>query len=342
MNRTIPLALILVLLVLAGIWFSRQPGKVSVQAQANTEQTTSEESTDTPQGESPEESDEPSEPASTEDATTQGDSAAEETTEARTQPEIPEGFSLTPFRSETAEREFNEAEQVLDEAKDYQALIQTNKGTLRLELYEAQTPMTVNNFVFLALNHYYDGVVFHRVLEGFMAQTGDPTGTGAGGPGYQFANEIVDSLKHDKRGTLSMANAGPDTNGSQFFITFAETPWLDGQHTVFGELLEGDDVLENLVRIDPSNPGTPTVIAPLDMKLSELAAKGVALNNPYDVTLEDHLLATHDGTPAIGESFEVDGFQAISGRVGETPAIGFYLPPDKMEAVYIIERPRAE
>ena len=121
--------------------------------------------------------------------------------------------------------------------------------------------MTVNNFVFLARNHYYDGIIFHRVLEGFMAQTGDPTGTGSGGPGYEFEDEFGEGLTHEKRGILSMANAGPGTNGSQFFITFDATPWLDGKHSIFGTVLEGDDVLGNLQLIDPSQAGNPNVIA---------------------------------------------------------------------------------
>jgi cyclophilin family peptidyl-prolyl cis-trans isomerase len=131
----------------------------------------------------------------------------------------------------------------LDPDKTYYATIKTNKGDMKLRLFADQTPMTVNNFVFLARDKFYDGVPFHRVIKDFMIQTGDPTGTGRGGPGYRFPDEIVSGLRHDGPGVLSMANAGPNTNGSQFFITHVATPWLDGKHTVFGKLIDGFDVL---------------------------------------------------------------------------------------------------
>lgn len=146
----------------------------------------------------------------------------------------------------------------IDPSKNYEALIKTEKGDIRIQLYADQTPVTVNNFVFLAREGFYDGVTFHRVLENFMAQTGDPTGTGRGGPGYQFEDEIVDDLKHDSEGIVSMANSGPNTNGSQFFITFAPQPHLDGQHTVFGKVIEGLDVARSLTLRDPqANPDAP-------------------------------------------------------------------------------------
>ena len=122
------------------------------------------------------------------------------------------------------------------------AVIQTDKGEIRLELTPDKTPMTVANFVNLAERGYYNGVTFHRVIPNFMVQGGDPTATGSGGPGYRFDDEITD-LKHDRPGILSMANAGPGTNGSQFFITHLETPWLDGKHTVFGHVVSGQDVV---------------------------------------------------------------------------------------------------
>ena len=131
----------------------------------------------------------------------------------------------------------------IDLSKNYTATIKTNKGDMVLALTADKTPVTVNNFVFLARDGYYDGVKFHRVIPDFMVQGGDPTGTGRGGPGYQFGDEFDASLKHDGPGILSMANAGPGTNGSQFFITHVATPWLDGKHSVFGRLIEGEDVL---------------------------------------------------------------------------------------------------
>lgn len=161
------------------------------------------------------------------------------------------GFTKLDQLSEERRTEFSAAEQVLEPGKEYRAEVVTNKGTMLLELYADKTPVTVNNFVFLARNGYYDGIVFHRVLEDFMAQTGDPTGSGMGGPGYQFGDEFDPSLRHTDKGVLSMANAGPGTNGSQFFITFIPTPWLDDRHSVFGKVIEGVDVLDDIQRIDP-------------------------------------------------------------------------------------------
>ena len=126
------------------------------------------------------------------------------------------------------------------------AVIETSKGRIVVELYPDQAPKTVANFVKLAKQGFYNGIIFHRVIPGFMIQTGDPTGTGRGGPGYTFADEFSPSLRHDSPGTLSMANAGPNTNGSQFFITLAATQWLDGKHTIFGRVIEGQSVVEQI------------------------------------------------------------------------------------------------
>ena len=132
----------------------------------------------------------------------------------------------------------------IDVAKDYAVSIETNRGTIELTLYPQHAPKTVNNFVFLANQGFYDGVKFHRVIGDFMIQTGDPTGTGRGGPGYQFADECKGNpLKHE-RGVISMANAGPNTNGSQFFITHSPQPHLNGKHTVFGKVTKGLDIVD--------------------------------------------------------------------------------------------------
>ena len=132
----------------------------------------------------------------------------------------------------------------IDTSKKYTATIETEKGNLILELFSKDVPVTVNNFIFLARDGFYNGITFHRVIHGFMAQGGDPTGTGSGGPGYKFADEFTEH-KHET-GTLSMANAGPNTNGSQFFITYTPQPHLDGRHSVFGKLVKGMEVLENI------------------------------------------------------------------------------------------------
>ncbi len=134
----------------------------------------------------------------------------------------------------------------IDPAKTYTATIKTNRGDIVIQLFPDKAPMTVNNFVALARDGFYDGVKFHRVIADFMIQTGDPTGTGRGGPGYRFPDEIHPELRHDGPGVVSMANAGPNTNGSQFFITHVATPWLDGKHTVFGRVLEGQDVVDSI------------------------------------------------------------------------------------------------
>jgi len=143
----------------------------------------------------------------------------------------------------------------LDPTKTYEALIKTVKGDIRIQLYADLAPVTVNNFVFLARQGYYDGVTFHRVTPGFMAQTGDPTGTGMGGPGYQFDNEVTPKLRHDSEGIVAMANAGPNTNGSQFYITYGPAPHLDGGYSIFGKVISGMDVLRQITPRDPARRG---------------------------------------------------------------------------------------
>jgi peptidyl-prolyl cis-trans isomerase B (cyclophilin B) len=133
----------------------------------------------------------------------------------------------------------------IDPAKSYTATMETSAGILVLDLFAADAPMTVNNFVFLARDGFYDGTTFHRVISNFMAQGGDPTGTGSGGPGYEFADEFSPKCKH-VTGALSMANAGPKTNGSQFFICYGPQPHLNGKHSVFGQLISGMDNLKKL------------------------------------------------------------------------------------------------
>ncbi|MAE61637.1 MAG: peptidylprolyl isomerase [Planctomycetaceae bacterium] len=130
------------------------------------------------------------------------------------------------------------------------ATFQTSKGTIRVELFDDQVPNTVANFTKLAADNFYDGLLFHRVIEDFMIQGGCPQGTGTGDAGYKFDDEFHPDLKHDKPGILSMANAGPNTNGSQFFITHVPTPWLDGKHSVFGQVLDGMDVVNAIQQGD--------------------------------------------------------------------------------------------
>jgi len=145
----------------------------------------------------------------------------------------------------------------LDLTKSYSARFKTERGEFTSELFAADAPMTVENFVNLARVGFYDGTTFHRVIPGFMAQGGDPTGTGTGGPGYSFRDELSVKRRHEGPGTLSMANAGPNTNGSQFFITFGATPHLDGRHTVFGRVTSGMDVVNSIRERDPQRDSQP-------------------------------------------------------------------------------------
>jgi peptidyl-prolyl cis-trans isomerase B (cyclophilin B) len=146
----------------------------------------------------------------------------------------------------------------IDSQKTYRTKIETNRGDIELELYPEYAPKTVNNFVFLASEGFYDGVVFHRVISDFMIQGGDPTGTGRGGPGYKFGDEFEGNpLKHEAK-VISMANAGPNTNGSQFFITHSPQPHLDGMHTVFGKVVEGREIVDAIQQGDSMKRVTVT------------------------------------------------------------------------------------
>jgi peptidyl-prolyl cis-trans isomerase-like 1 len=148
-------------------------------------------------------------------------------------------------------------EKTMEKPKNVYAVMQTSKGTVEIELFEKAAPKTVRNFIGLAEKQYYNGVAFHRVIDNFMIQGGDPTGTGRGGEsiyGSPFEDEIVDTLKHSSPGILSMANAGPNTNGSQFFITLVSTSWLDGRHTVFGKVVSGMEVVRAIGKVKTSKP----------------------------------------------------------------------------------------
>ncbi len=174
------------------------------------------------------------------------------------------------------------------------ANMETSKGDMLIKLYDKQAPMTVANFVGLAEGTmkneakpngtpFYDGLIFHRVIKDFMIQGGDPDGTGAGGPGYSFPDEFDENLKHDKKGVLSMANSGPNTNGSQFFITEVETPWLNGRHTVFGQVIDGENVIDSIANVEkgPQDKPKDDVV----IKHVDIIRKGDAYKN-YDAVKE--------------------------------------------------------
>jgi len=153
----------------------------------------------------------------------------------------------------------------IDLDASYQATVETEKGTFVIELLPQSAPMAVNSFIFLADNGWFDGIPFHRVLQGYIAQTGDPTGTGYGGPGYRFSVETDPELVFDRAGLVAMANSGPDSNGSQFFITYEAAPNLNGSYTIFGEIIEGMDVVEN---ITPRDPESASELFPGDLLIS--------------------------------------------------------------------------
>ncbi len=156
----------------------------------------------------------------------------------------------------TAQQWSNPPEMQIDPGKTYQITMETTKGEIVLELYPEHAPETVNNFVFLTKKGYYDGISFHRVISDFMIQGGDPTGTGTGGPGYKFADEFAGNPLTHGRCVISMANAGPNTNGSQFFITHSPQPHLNGRHTVFGKVIAGHDVVDVIKQGDKMNKVT--------------------------------------------------------------------------------------
>ena len=174
---------------------------------------------------------------------------------------------LIPFGvacSDSADGE-NEFSEEIEMTNQYYAIVELEDqngeamGKVKIELYADKTPKTVQNFIDLSNSGFYDGIIFHRVIPGFMAQTGDPDGTGSGGPGYTFEDEFHPSLSHDSAGILSMANRGPNTNGSQFFITYGPQPHLDNMHSVFGKVVEGLELIEAIPPRDPSTINDPSV-----------------------------------------------------------------------------------
>lgn len=227
---------------------------------------------------------------------------------------------------EPATREYAQPEDVLEDGVDYLAVICTEAGPITVDLYEDLTPLTVNNFVFLAQEGYYNNTTFHRVMEGFMAQAGDPTGTGAGGPGYQFADEFLGFLTFDRAGLLAMANAGAGTNGSQFFITYDVTDWLNYAHTIFGDVVDGMDNAEALSLRDPqANPegegdALDTVIivtdpATLDVELPESATPATVEE------MEEAMSALVDAEAELGLTYdtEVSGSTTAEDVVAAAP-----------------------
>ncbi|WP_102125526.1 peptidylprolyl isomerase [Deinococcus planocerae] len=253
----------LILTALLALTACQERNAANTDTQTEQTETVQSGSTQTPEGETQTGSTETAAKPDTAQTSAAQTSAAQ--TPAVTQPgPVPAGYTLVPFLSDKPVREFkSEPALSLQEGKDYYALIDTDRGQILADLYEQETPVTVNNFVTLARNHFFDGIRFHRVIEGFMAQTGDPGSVdeskraewGTGGPGYSFADEFRTRLTFDGPGILAMANSGPATNGSQFFITFAPTDFLNGKHTIFGKVVRGEDVLPKLTRTSDTSGG---------------------------------------------------------------------------------------
>lgn len=206
-------------------------------------------------------------------------------------------------------RSFEQAEQVLEDGVDYRAIFCTDARAIYVDLFEEYAPVTVNNFVFLAQQGYYNDIIFHRVIEEFMAQGGDPTGTGTGGPGYQFEDEFVGFLHFDQPGFLAMANAGPDTNGSQFFLTTTAPDWLNFQHTIFGDVLTGYDNVLNIQIRDPQTGGAATILETV-----------VIIDDPATVTADYEVL------PLATQDEVVAAFEGITDLV--PPEAGFEFSAD--------------
>lgn len=250
-------------------------------------------------------------------------------------------FEPVPFLSDSPIRSFEAPLEVLESDTDYAAIVETSQGRLSIDLFESLAPQMVNNFVFLARHHFFEGLPFHRVLEDFIAQTGDPEGTGLGGPGYVLGDEIIPGLSHSAPGVVSMVNAGPDTNGSQFFITFAPAPHLDGQYSIFGLVTEGLEVLQQLQRTDPS---APLAVATLDTSLALLVLQGVTLDENADaeVTLETYLTGALGAVPEVGERVNVGDYDLALGVNPQTGAevIGFWSASDRILSVEILARPK--
>jgi cyclophilin family peptidyl-prolyl cis-trans isomerase len=203
----------------------------------------------------------------------------------------------------------------IDPSKYYYATIKTDRGDIRVQLFADRAPQTVNSFVFLANEGYYNDTIFHRVIDGFMAQAGDPAGMGTGGPGYEFADEFYPGGVFDRPYLLAMANAGPGTNGSQFFITFAPTDWLNNMHTVFGEVVEGQDVVDSLTRRDPSDP-----TAPADTIYTILIEEGETSNLPTPTPLPP--------TPTPFPPTAVEGERPLADLAGDEKAGYFNTAPE--------------
>ncbi len=230
---------------------------------------------------------------------------------AQDAPQTPAQLCEAAAAPEPETRSFSGAEQVLQSGVDYHAIFCTDAGAVYIDLYEDLTPITVNNFVFLAEKGYYNNTTFHRVIADFMAQGGDPTGTGTGGPGYQFADEFVPSLRFDGPGRLAMANAGPGTNGSQFFITTVPTPHLNDLHTIFGQVVDGQAKVEGIRLRDPDTDPEPGTLLKTILIVTDPATVQL---EPKPIPTQDEVVAALGQVDSIITSDVVSILENIKGN----------------------------
>lgn len=281
------------------------------------------------------------------------------------------GYERLPAISPLRVTNFAAAQAMIDKQRHYLAVIETNKGRIIAELYSQLAPVTVNNFVFLSRYRFYDGVTFHRVVANFLAQTGDPTGTGEGTPGYTFADEIHSQLRHNAAGVLSMANNGPDTNGSQFFMSLQAMPWLDGKHSIFGQVIAGYEVLGRLQPTEPTER-IPSFYLDVSATLDTVTARDLHLANEAafreqfrqamtlveattftteplpsepqtdpSPTLADYLRFQQGDIPSEGTFFSLAGREValVINAEGEKQ-LAVFAPDDFIERVYILQEIR--
>jgi len=238
-------------------------------------------------------------------------------------PQTPQEICDASEPGELTEMQFEAPEEVLEDGVDYHAIFCTGAGAVYIDLFEDVAPITVNNFVFLAQEGYYDGTTFHRVMDSFMAQGGDPTATGAGGPGYQFEDEPVSFLVFDEPGLLAMANAGPGTNGSQFFITTAPTTHLNYVHTIFGNVLEGQENVVNIRLRDPQSDPNPGEALDSVIIITDPSTVDTTYEAPEPASQED-VVGLFDAflsqmPPGISVDQEVSGVTTTEETVASVP-----------------------
>jgi len=248
-----------------------------------------------------------------------------------------EKYYIVPYLSDKPIRKFEKALDVLEPNQDYYAYIETSKGALLVDLFEDKTPKTVNNFVFLALNHFYDNLDFFNVIDHFIAQTGDPSGTGRGGAGYLFDDEIYTGYSHGAAGVMSMANTGPNTNSSQFLFTLGPAPRLDRYNSIFGAVVSGVEVLPLLEKTDLSNP---IAVASLDNSLGLLAIQGISLAGDEDLSLREYMETKLGGLPEEEARAILDNYSFIIAKNPQTEklAVSFYKKPDFIKSIAILQK----